>query len=72
MTPKQLISEIDKLSPKERQRIVLFAESVDCFGSVEAAASWWLTGNPHLRGRKPYSCAVARVIKLLQRIDHNL
>lgn len=72
MTPKQLIPAIDKLSPSQRLRIVAFAHVVDVFGSAEAAASWWDTGNPHLNGKKPSKTAPTRVMKLLQRIEHNL
>lgn len=71
-TPKQLIAATDKLSPSQRLRIVAFAHAVDIFGSAETAASWWDTGNPYLRGRKPSTCSGERVMALLKRIEHNL
>ncbi len=57
---------------RELQRFVAFSRAMDVFGSAEAAKSWWNTGNPHLRGRKPSTCAPERVLTLLQRIDRGL
>lgn len=72
MTAKQLIAEIEKLSPHKRLHVVAFAHAIVVFGSIEAASSWWHTGNSYLRGRKPEACSGERVLKLVQRIDHNL
>jgi uncharacterized protein (DUF2384 family) len=72
MTPKRRAKRFNNISATERQKSVAFALAVNICGSAEAARSWWHTGNPHLKGRKPCTCAAKRIMTLLQRIDYNL